>query len=222
MGIFIGQRHIEQVSTALLRASQLLTRRVDDWTRVWWKVAKSELGPVPRLEDFVEQKKIFRSDATELEFIGRSHKSVVAASCIFKGKDFFGELHFRHGGQLVREEMPNHELKIKMMDCPKTMNILILLLPLFVLNLQSVPPSPCWLTEYWEICYLHQHFYRHRSFHFQYLTPPLLFHEKHGSPQQLLPEPQIFCLISAWRPPSERRPPPQLYGILHIQASENS
>ena len=143
---------------------------------------------------------------------------------LFKGNDFFGELHLRHGGKLVREEMPNHDLKIKMvmMDCPKTMYILILLLPLFVLNLQSVPPSPCWLTEYREFCYLHPHFYRHRSFHFQYLTPPLLFHEKHGSPQQLLPEPQIFCLISAWRPPSERRPPPQLYGILHIQASENS
>ena len=102
---------------------------------------------------------------------------------LFKGNDFFGELHLRHGGKLVREEMPNHKLKIKMMDCPKTMNILILLLPLFVLNLQSVPPSPCWLTEYWEICYLHQHFYRHRSFHFQYLTPPFPFHEKHGSPQ---------------------------------------
>ena len=104
---------------------------------------------------------------------------------LFKGNDFFGELHLRHGGKLVREEMPNHDLKIKMvmMDCPKTMYILILLLPLFVLNLQSVPPSPCWLTEYWEICYLHQHFYRHRSFHFQYLTPPFPFHEKHGSPQ---------------------------------------
>ena len=44
---------------------------------------------------------------------------------LFKGKDFFGELHLRHGGQLVREEMSIHELKIKMVmkDCPKTMYI---------------------------------------------------------------------------------------------------
>ena len=71
-------------------------------------------------------------------------------AALFKGKDFFGELHLRHGGQLVGEEMSTHELKIKMVmkDCPKTMYIVILLLPLFVLNLQSVPPSPCWLTEY--------------------------------------------------------------------------
>ena len=40
---------------------------------------------------------------------------------LFKGKDFFGELHLRHGGQLVREEMSIHELKIKMVmkDCQK-------------------------------------------------------------------------------------------------------
>ena len=42
-------------------------------------------------------------------------------AALFKGKDFFGELHLRHGGQLVREEMSSHELKIKMVmkDCPK-------------------------------------------------------------------------------------------------------
>ena len=145
-------------------------------------------------------------------------------AALFKGKDFFGELHLRHGGQLVREEMSSHELKIKMVmkDCPKQCILWFCCFPCLCWICKVFPPPLVgWQnTRKFVICintftdtgHFTSNIWHHHSFSMK----------KHGSPQQLLPEPQIFCLISAWRPPSERRPPPQLYGILHIQASENS